>query len=165
MDFDQWLENSRALNKPADNLQDRVWGSNLYFPIWNSMNNYMSDPFVVGKDGKTCVGNADTDDWVHVWEVLKTAYEEDLTTWSGSALLADVQENMYNQGKIAMTEGLGEARRGGEHQRGHDRTSVVTKGSRATWAVGTPATASWRAASTLGSLGFLEYMSQTGRCW
>jgi multiple sugar transport system substrate-binding protein len=110
MDFDQWLEYTRALNKPADNLQDRVWGSNLYFPIWNSMNNYMSDPFVVGKDGKTCVGNADTDDWVHVWEVLKTAYEEDLTTWSGSALLADVQENMFNQGKIGMTEGtLGEA--------------------------------------------------------
>jgi len=104
IDFDTWLNYARAINKPADKLADRVWGSNLFFPIWNSMNNYMSDPYVLGDDGRTCLGNAETDDWVHFWEVQVTAYKEDLTTWTAGSMLTDVQEDMFLQGKVGMTE-------------------------------------------------------------
>jgi multiple sugar transport system substrate-binding protein len=110
IDFDTWLTYARAINKPAETLEERVWGSNLFFPIWNSMNNYMSDPYVLGDDGRTCVGNADTDDWMHFWDIQVTAYNEDLTTWSAGALLVDVEEDMFLQGKLGMTEcALGDA--------------------------------------------------------
>ena len=104
IDFDTWLQYARAINKPAENIADRVWGSNLFFPIWNSMNNYMSDPYVLGDDGRTCLGNAETEDWVNFWNVQVTAYQEDLTTWTAGSMLTDVQEDMFLQGKIGMTE-------------------------------------------------------------
>jgi ABC-type glycerol-3-phosphate transport system substrate-binding protein len=103
IDFDTWLEYAAALNKPADKLEDRVWGSNMFWPIFNSMNNYMSSPFVLGDDGRSCEGNANNDDWIHTWQVLVTAYEDDFTTESAGALLADVEEDMFVQGKMGMT--------------------------------------------------------------
>lgn len=110
IDFDTWLEYAKALDKPADNLEDRVWGSNFFWPIFNSMNNYMSDPFVLGDDGRSCEGNANNADWLHAWDVLVTAYNEDVTTESAGALLADVEEDMFVQGKMAMTyAALGDA--------------------------------------------------------
>jgi ABC-type glycerol-3-phosphate transport system substrate-binding protein len=103
IDFDTWLEYAAALNKPADTLEDRIWGSNMFWPIFNSMNNYMSSPFVLGDDGRSCEGNANNDDWLHTWQILVTAYDDDLTTESSGALLADVEEDMFVQGKMAMT--------------------------------------------------------------
>jgi ABC-type glycerol-3-phosphate transport system substrate-binding protein len=115
--FDEWLEYSRAINKPAENLEDRVWGSNMFWPIFNSMNNYMSTPYVLGDDGRTCEGNANSADWQHAWDVLYTAYDEDVTTESAGVLLQDVEEDMFLQGKMGMTYGtLGDvvvARAGG----------------------------------------------------
>ena len=108
--FDDWLVYARAVNKPADTLAERVWGSALFEPEWNSMNNYMSDPYVLGDDGRTCVGNAETDDWLHFWEIALTAYDEDLTTQTAGVLLADIEEDMFTQGKLGMTPGtLGDA--------------------------------------------------------
>jgi ABC-type glycerol-3-phosphate transport system substrate-binding protein len=110
IDFDTWLEYAKALNKPADNLADRVWGSAFLWPIYNSMNNYMSSPFVLGDDGRSCDGNANNADWLHTWDVLVTAYNEDVTTESAGAMLADVEEDMFVEAKIAMTEAaLGDA--------------------------------------------------------
>ncbi|MCJ7552004.1 MAG: extracellular solute-binding protein [Anaerolineae bacterium] len=104
IDMQTWLEYAQALNKPAEDLADRVWGSNLFFPIWNSMGNELSDPFVLGSDGRQCLENATTDDWLAAWTAMKTAWDEDLTTWSAGAMLADIEEDMFRQGKIAMTE-------------------------------------------------------------
>ncbi len=74
------------------------------------MGNYMSDPFVLGADGRTCLGNANNDDWMHFWEIQVTAYNEDVTTWSAGAMLADVEEDMFTQGKLGMTPAaLGDA--------------------------------------------------------
>ena len=110
INFDTWLEYAGAINKPADNLQDRVWGSNMFSPIFNAMNNYMSDPYVLGADGRSCEGNANNEDWMHTWQVLTTAYQEDLTTETAGVLLADVEEDMFVQGKIGMTyAALGDA--------------------------------------------------------
>jgi multiple sugar transport system substrate-binding protein len=108
--FDTWLEYTGALNKPADSLEDRVWGSNMFWPIFNAMNNYMSSPYVLGDDGRSCEGNANNDDWMHTWQVLWTAYEGDLTTETAGVLLADVEEDMFVQGKMGMTyAALGDA--------------------------------------------------------
>jgi len=104
IDYPTWLEYARALNKPADNLADRVWGSNFFYPSWNSMNNALSEEFVLGPDGRQCLNYSTTDPWVTAWTALKTAYMEDLTTWSAGAMLADVEEDMFLQGKIGMTE-------------------------------------------------------------
>jgi multiple sugar transport system substrate-binding protein len=110
IDFDTWLEYARAINKPAETLEDRVWGSTMLWPIYNSMNNYMSNPYVLGEDGRTCEGNANNHDWMHTWDILVTAYNEDVTTESAGAMLADVEEDMFTQGKIGMTEAaLGDA--------------------------------------------------------
>ena len=101
--YDDWLAYARAINKPAESLEDRVWGSAFFWPTWNPMNNYMSDPFVLGDDGRTCVGNTDTDDWMHYYELMLATYDEDLTPLTAGALLADVmEEDMMNQGKIGM---------------------------------------------------------------
>lgn len=110
INFSDWLEYSREINKAADNLEDRIWGSVMFTPNWNSMNNYMSNPFVLGDDGRSCEGNANTEDWVHAFEALKAAYLEDLTTETAGALLADVQQDMFVQAKLGMTPGtLGDA--------------------------------------------------------
>jgi len=108
--YDDWLVYARAINKPADTLEERVWGSAFFEPAWNSMGNYMSDPYILGDDGRTCLGNAETDDWLHFWEIALTAYDEDLTTQTAGALLADVEEDMFTQGKLGMTyAALGDA--------------------------------------------------------
>jgi len=108
--YDDWLVYAKAINKPADTLEERVWGSTFFWPAWNSMNNYMSDPYVLGEDGRTCVGSADTDDWMHFWEVMLMASDADLTTETAGALLADVEEDMFLQGKLGMTyAALGDA--------------------------------------------------------
>jgi ABC-type glycerol-3-phosphate transport system substrate-binding protein len=95
------------------------------------MNNYMSDPFVLGADGRTCTGNAETKDWVHFWEVQVTAYKENLTTWNAGSMLTDVQEDMFLQGKIGMTEAaMGDAFAAAEQGLNVGLTGqpVVTKG-------------------------------------
>ena len=110
INFDTWLEYSRAINKPADSLDDRVWGSNMFWPIFNSMNNNMSSPFVLGDDGRSCDGNANNADWMHTWEVLNTAYEEDITTETAGVMLQDIEDDMFIQGKMGMTyAALGDA--------------------------------------------------------
>ena len=103
INFDTWLEYSRAINKPGDSLDDRVWGSNMFWPIFNSMNNYMSSPYVLGDDGRSCDGNANNADWMHTWEVLNTAYEEDITTETAGVMLQDIEDDMFIQGKMGMT--------------------------------------------------------------
>ena len=103
INFDTWLEYARAMNKTAESLEERVWGSNMFWPIFNSMNNYMSDPFVLGDDGRSCDGNANNADWIHTWEVLNTAYEEDITTETAGVMLQDIEDDMFLQGKMGMT--------------------------------------------------------------
>jgi len=108
--YDDWLEYARAVNKPAASLDERVWGATFLWPPYNAMFHYQSDPYVLGDDGRSCVGNADTEEWIHVWEVLLTAYDEDLTTETGGTLLADVEQDVFVLGKLGMTWGaLGDA--------------------------------------------------------
>lgn len=110
IDFGTWLEYARAINKPSEKLEDRVWGSVMFTPQFNAMGNYMSNPYVLGEDGRTAKGNIDSEDWIHVWEALTTAYKEDLTTETAGAMLADVEEDMFTQGKVGMTyAALGDA--------------------------------------------------------
>ena len=103
IDFDTWFEYARAINKPAETLAERVWGSAMFTPQWNAMGNYMSDPFVLGADGRTAIGNIDSDDWIHAYEVMTAAYKEDITTETAGAMLADIEEDMFVQGKLGMT--------------------------------------------------------------
>lgn len=103
--FDQWLEYARAINVPADNIEERVWGSNLFWPQWNSMNNYMSDPYILGPDGRDCLTYAQTEDWLHTWNTLFTAYNEELVPDANPSLTADFTGDLFLQGKVGMTYG------------------------------------------------------------
>ncbi len=109
--YDEWLTYARATNKPSDDLATRVWGSVNFVPRWNTMNNYMSDPFVLGSDGRACMDNTNTEDWIKVWSALLTAYDEDLTPDTAGAILGDAGGDLFNQGKLAMSYGtLGNAK-------------------------------------------------------
>lgn len=112
MTFDDWLDYAAAINKPAETIEERVWGSVHYVPIWNSMNNYMSQPFVLGDEGRTCEGTADTEDWIHAWEVMLEAHQQGLTPESTASMVGEmVAEDLFQQGKIGMIYGtLGNAR-------------------------------------------------------
>jgi ABC-type glycerol-3-phosphate transport system substrate-binding protein len=111
IDMDTWLEYARAINKPSDALEDRVWGSAMFQPVFNSGNNNMSSPFILGDDGRTCEGNSNNADWINAWEALYTAYAEDLTPQSAGAMIDESQQDeMFGQGKVGMTYGtLGDA--------------------------------------------------------
>jgi multiple sugar transport system substrate-binding protein len=104
--FDQWLEITRQVNVPSDDLQTRVFGSTIFTPQWNAMNNYMSDPYVLGPDGRDCLNNATTEDWIRAWTALATAYKEDLTLDSGGMLVGETSWNdIIRQGKLGMIYG------------------------------------------------------------
>jgi len=101
--YDDWLNYARAINKPSDKLEDRVFGSANFPPNWNSMNNYMSNPYVLGPDGKNCKDNASTADWIRTWQDLTTAYNEGLTVEAGGALIGSSSTaDLFKQGKVGM---------------------------------------------------------------
>jgi multiple sugar transport system substrate-binding protein len=104
--YDQWLEYARAINKPSDDLTQRVWGSVQFTPNWNAMNNYMSDPYILGADGHDCFNSAQTADWLHTWDVMATANAEGLTTDSNAALLGDTAfDDLFKLGQVGMIYG------------------------------------------------------------
>lgn len=104
--FDQWLDYARKLNKPADTLDARVWGSQMIRPDWNAMPAGMSAPYYLGADGRTCAGNADTPDMINTWKDIQAAYKEDLTPETGQALLGDQDAWLFfTEGKVAMSYG------------------------------------------------------------
>jgi multiple sugar transport system substrate-binding protein len=104
--FDKWLDYARKLNKPADTLEERVWGTQMIRPDWNSMPCGMSDPYYLGADGRTCTGNSDTSDMIKAWSVIRDAYTEDLTPETGQALLGDQDAWLFfTEGKVAMSYG------------------------------------------------------------
>jgi multiple sugar transport system substrate-binding protein len=104
--FDDWLEYARKINKPSDKLENRVFGSVIFTPNWNAMNNYMSDPYVLGADGRNCKDNAASEDWIKAWTDLKTAYKEDLVVDSAGSLVGqETWEDLFKQGKIGMLPG------------------------------------------------------------
>jgi ABC-type glycerol-3-phosphate transport system substrate-binding protein len=70
------------------------------------MNNYMSDPYVLGADGKNCKDNAATDDWIKTWTDLTLAYNEGLTVDSAGALVGDTAwSDLMIQGKLGILMG------------------------------------------------------------
>lgn len=104
--YDQWLEIARKINKPSDTLEERVFASANFPPNWNAMNNYMSNPYVLGPDGRNCLDNASTDDWIKTWTALTTAHLEQLTIDSGGSLVGDAAwDDLMKQGKLGMIYG------------------------------------------------------------
>ncbi len=104
--FDDWLTYTRAINKPSDKLEERVFGSVIFTPNWNAMNNYMSNPYVLGPDGKSCKENASTQDWIKAWTDLATAYKEDLSVDSAGAMIGETSaSDLFQQGKLGMMYG------------------------------------------------------------
>ena len=132
--FDDWLQYARAINKPSDKLEEHVFASHLFVPNWCAMNNYMSDPYVLGPDGRHCQGNADNADWIHAWEVLVQAHKEGLTVESAAGIAGDLGwSDLFKTGKLGMMPGtLGDAinmRKAGLNV-GLTGQPVVTKGWR-----------------------------------
>jgi ABC-type glycerol-3-phosphate transport system substrate-binding protein len=101
--FEDWLEYARAIDKPSDNIEERVWGSNMFSPVFNSGNNYMSSPFILGDDGRSCEGNANNADWMNAWTMMVTAFDEDLTDESAGVVLDEMEEDIFIQGQVGMT--------------------------------------------------------------
>ena len=130
--FDDWLEYAEAINKPSENLEDHVFASHLFVPNWCAMNNYMSEPYVLGPDGRQCQGNADNPDWVHTWEILLKAHKEGLMVESAAGIAGDLGwGDLFKTGKLGMMPGtLGDAinmRKAGLNV-GLTGQPVVTKG-------------------------------------
>jgi multiple sugar transport system substrate-binding protein len=130
--YDDWLMYARAINKAGDTIEDRVWGSVHFVPRWNAMNNYMSDPYVLGPDGRQCLGNADNEDWIRTWEIMLTAHTEGLTPQSTPGMLGDIgSHDLFRQGKLGMlwgTYGDAIAMRAEGINAGFAGQPVVTKG-------------------------------------
>ncbi len=106
MTYDDWLAAARAINNPSDDISKRIWGSVNFPPNWNAMNNNMSDPFILGPDGRDCTNPSQTADWLKTWDDLKIANDEKLTPDSNSALLGDTAiDDLFLQGKVGMTYG------------------------------------------------------------
>jgi ABC-type glycerol-3-phosphate transport system substrate-binding protein len=103
INFETWLEYSRAINNPSEDLEERVWGSNMFVPVFNSQNNYMSSPFALGDDGRSCEGNANNADWMNAWDIMMTAYDENITPESAGIWFEELEEDMFVQGKMGMT--------------------------------------------------------------
>jgi ABC-type glycerol-3-phosphate transport system substrate-binding protein len=103
IDFETWLEYARAIDVPSEDLEERVWGSNMFIPVFNSLVNNMSSPFALGDDGRTCEGNANNADWMSAWGYMMTAFEEDLTPESAGVWFEELEEDMFVQGKMGMT--------------------------------------------------------------
>ena len=104
--FSDWLEYARKLNKPAETLDARVWGSQMMRPDWNAMPAGMSDPYYLGADGRTCTANADTPEMIRMWELIRDAYKEDLTPETGQTLLGDQDSWLFfTEGKVAISYG------------------------------------------------------------
>ena len=103
INFETWLEYARAINQPSEDLEERVWGSNMFAPVFNSQNNYMSSPFALGDDGRSCEGNANNADWMNAWDYMMTAYDEDITPESAGIWFEELEEDMFVQGKMGMT--------------------------------------------------------------
>jgi ABC-type glycerol-3-phosphate transport system substrate-binding protein len=103
IDFETWLEYARAIDVPSEDLEERVWGSNMFIPVFNSLTNNMSSPFALGDDGRTCEGNANNADWMSAWGYMMTAFEEDLTPESAGVWFEELEEDMFVQGKMGMT--------------------------------------------------------------
>jgi multiple sugar transport system substrate-binding protein len=103
INFETWLEYARAIDNPSEDLEERVWGSNMFIPVFNSLNNNMSSPFALGDDGRTCEGNANNADWMSAWGYMMNAFDEDLTPETAGAWFEELEEDMFVQGKIGMT--------------------------------------------------------------
>jgi multiple sugar transport system substrate-binding protein len=103
IDFETWLEYAHAIDVPSEDLEERVWGSNMFIPVFNSLVNNMSSPFALGDDGRTCEGNANNADWMSAWGYMMTAFEEDLTPESAGVWFEELEEDMFVQGKMGMT--------------------------------------------------------------
>jgi multiple sugar transport system substrate-binding protein len=104
--FDEWLDYARKLNKPAETLEERVWGSQLFRMDWNAMSGGFSDPFYLGPEARMCAGNADTPAMINAWERLLDAYNEDLTPETGQTLMGDTDSWLFfTDGKVAMSYG------------------------------------------------------------
>ena len=103
INFETWLEYARAIDVPSEDLEERVWGSNMFIPVFNSLVNNMSSPFALGDDGRTCEGNANNTDWMSAWGYMMTAFEEDLTPESAGVWFEELEEDMFVQGKMGMT--------------------------------------------------------------
>jgi multiple sugar transport system substrate-binding protein len=103
IDFETWLEYARAIDVPSEDLEERIWGSNMFIPVFNSLTNNMSSPFALGDDGRTCEGNANNADWMSAWGYMMTAFEEDLTPESAGVWFEELEEDMFVQGKMGMT--------------------------------------------------------------
>jgi ABC-type glycerol-3-phosphate transport system substrate-binding protein len=97
INFETWLEYARAINKPSENIEDRIWGSNMFSPVFNSGNNYMSSPFILGDDGRSCEGNANNADWMNAWSIMMTAFDEDLTDESAGILLDEMEDAVFSR--------------------------------------------------------------------
>lgn len=101
----EWLEYARAINKPSNSLEDRVFGSTSMMPMWNSMNNYMSNPYFMGADGRNLVDNVTTSDWINTFEILVTAYNEKLTLDTAGDLIGTSSTiELFAQGKLGMMD-------------------------------------------------------------
>ena len=77
-DYAEWYAIGKAINKPSDNIQERIWGVDLYSPIYSLIKYGQSVPKWAGDDGHTALGNIDSPGWIEMYEYRLMVWQEEL---------------------------------------------------------------------------------------
>ena len=96
-DFEDWYNMAAAINKPAENIEERVWGTEM---IGMRFNNNV--PRFAGEDGRTVVGNIDSEPWIELYTWRKRIWTEELTPVGDVS--AALGGNAFAMGQIGITQ-------------------------------------------------------------
>ena len=78
-DHAQWYQIAKTIDKPSDNIQERIWGVGLMDPKWYTIKHAMASPTWAGEDGRTVVGNVDGPGWIEMYKSMYEVWKEELT--------------------------------------------------------------------------------------
>ena len=72
-DFEAWYKIAKAINKPSKDISNRVWGTDVIDLRYNN-----NVPKYCGEDGKTVIGNWDSEGWVKMYQTRVQMWKEEL---------------------------------------------------------------------------------------
>lgn len=76
--YAQWYEWAKLANVPSTDIKERIWGAALP-SRWDLFKHAWSNPTWAGPDGRTALGNIDSEGWIQAYGYMAQAYREDLT--------------------------------------------------------------------------------------
>mgnify|MGYP001106717440 CR=1 FL=1 len=75
-DFEDWYNMAKAINKPSEDINKRIWGTDMVGLRYNN-----NVPKFAGEDGRTVVGNIDSEGWINMYKWRARIWKEELTPY------------------------------------------------------------------------------------